>query len=645
MNMKHLFFLVCLSFSLSLSAQTKSAVLINEIMANPKGLTLLPETEYVELHNVSQQPISLAGWRFCYGDKEVQLTALELPANGYVVLYRAGRILQVDQGGLQMSLEKFPAQLSNEGKQLALYDASFSLQDEIAYPKAKAAISWERKGNELLLSKDARGGTPGSLNSVESESPADPDEPALPDTPIDPDEPTPTYSYGSIRINEIMADPKGMTQLPETEYVELLNQTNEAISLQDWQFLYGEKVTTLTAYTLPAHGYVVLYRAGRTISVSEKGGSLPLEKFPSALVNTGKELALCDPNGKEVDRITYGKAKAGIAWERSKEGLYLSTDPKGGTPGAPNSTPAAPPTEEEPDDPDEPDTPTEPDTPNQPEQQVQPGEIIFNELLPAPYNEGNEYIELYNRSDQVLSLAGLALTTRKTDGSLGVHYPLSAITGLLEPDDYALLSKRLAGVENFYHIASPQALHEVKLPILSNNGATLVLFRLADEVVIDEVSYSSKWHDATIKDPKGVALERIDPDRPSQEASNWHSAAEAAGYGTPGYENSQQTNEPTATEGMEGFEPPSWSATDRIYQLSYQFAEAGYHCRIWIFDTAGRRVAEVANLTTLATEGSLQWNGLAQDGSRPKPGVYVCYVEWFHPNGTTHTQREVFLVH
>lgn len=658
--MKHLFLFLCLHLSTCLYAQTQPAILINEVMANPKGLLSLPETEYVELHNTTEQAISLTDWWFVYDKTQVKLSELVLPAGGYVVLYRTNRPIVVGEKGLQMPLEKFPYQLSNNGKLLQLYDAQWVLQDEVYYPKALAAISWERSGDEWISCTDGRGGTPGEVNSGGApgnetpenpsvpEEPTTPELPETPETPTTPDEPaqpTPTYTSGCIWINEVMADPNGLVALPQTEYVELFNRSDQHINLGNWQFIYGDKPTVLTDYTLPAQGYVVLYRSGREITVDPQGGELALAKFPSALLNTGKELSLMDPTGQVIDQITYEKAKAGIAWERSATGFYLSTDPRGGTPGASNSSPAVEPTQ--PETPDEPTTPDKPETPTDPEtptevSAVQPGEIIFNELLPAPYTDGSEYIELYNRSQQTLSLTGLALATRKTDGSLSTLYPLSSITTALEPGGYALLSKLLSGVEAFYLISSPQALHEVKLPVLANNGATIVLLRLTDLTVIDEVSYSPKWHDSAIKDPKGVALERMDPDRPTQDATNWHSAAASAGYGTPGYRNSLQLL-PSGT--LNGFERPSWSESERSYLLHYQLADAGYRCRILVFDTMGRRIAEIANLSTLATEGTLQWDGLGHDGSRPKPGIYIFYAELFLPNGTTHTQREVFLIH
>ena len=641
--MKHLFPFLCLHISTCLYAQSPSDILINEIMANPKGLVSLPETEYVELHNSTEQAISLTDWWFVYDKTQVKLSELTVPAGGYVVLYRANRAITVAPNGLQMPLEKFPAQLNNNGKLLQLYDANGVLHDEVFYDKAIAAVSWERCGEEWISCTDERGGTPGEGNSCRASNNE------TPITPEEPEEPAPTYTTGCIWINEVMADPNGLVALPQTEYVELHNRSDQRINLENWQFIYGDKPTLLTDYKLPAQGYVVLYRSGREIKVDAQGGALPLEKFPSALLNAGKTLSLVDPTGQVIDQITYEKAKAGIAWERSATGLYLSTDPRGGTPGATNSAPTSP-TPDEPTDPEMPDEPTTPDTPETPDKNetpveassVQPGEIILNELLPAPFAEGSEYIELYNRSQQTLSLTGLALATRKADGSISTLYPLSAITTPLEPGGYVLLSKLLSGVEAFYLISAPQALHEVKLPVLANNGATVVLLRLTDLTVIDEVSYSPKWHDSAIKDPKGVALERIDPDKPTQDATNWHSAAESAGYGTPGYRNSQQLL-PSSTQN--GFERPYWSDSERSYLLRYQLANAGYRCRIWVFDTMGRRIAEIANLSTLATEGTLRWDGIGYDGSRPKPGIYIFYAELFLPNGTTHTQREVFLIH
>ena len=99
------------------------------------------------------------------------------------------------------------------------------------------------------------------------------EEPDVPEEPEVPD--TPSFPAGSIRINEVMADPKGQKAFPETEYVELYNTTDKAIELNGWSFLYGSKPTVLTALLLDADGYVVLYRSGRDIHIDDAGLDLP----------------------------------------------------------------------------------------------------------------------------------------------------------------------------------------------------------------------------------------------------------------------------------------------------------------------------------------------------------------------------------
>ncbi|MDR1200845.1 MAG: lamin tail domain-containing protein [Tannerellaceae bacterium] len=272
---------------------------------------------------------------------------------------------------------------------------------------------------------------------------------------------------------------------------------------------------------------------------------------------------------------------------------------------------------------------------------AEPGELIFNELLPNPYTGGSEYIELYNRSRRRLSLNGLAIAIRKPDGSLNTHYPLSGIDTVIEEGAYVLLSKDIEGVKPFYFISSPDVLYELKLPVLANTSATLVLFREIDEVVIDEVSYSSKWHIASIKDQKGVALERIDPNALTQEMSNWTSATAIAGYGTPGYQNSQYKKENNPTTHIE----PPVLAPDGLYYIRYQLTHSNYHCRAYIYDLNGRRITEIANHQLMGLEGELVWNGKGSDGIHLLTGLYIIYIELYnYNNGQRIRYKKPFLI-
>lgn len=464
-----------------------------------------------------------------------------------------------------------------------------------------------------------------------------------------------SFPLGSLLINEIMADPKGLLSLPQTEYVELYNASGSVLPLKGWTFLYGGKPVALDAYALPAGKYLVLYREGRDIRVGATGQAMPLAAFPSALANTGKLLQLKDPSGQLIDEVTYEKAKPAVSWERSPSGWHLSADPAGGTPGTLNSIFVPEPDDDpgvdpplDPDDPDDPDTPSDsisPETPPVPPGMLlpEPGEVVFNELLPNPFPEGSEYIELYNRSVRELSLAGLSLAIRKADGSLSTRYPLASVSPVQEPGGYALLTKDKEGVTPFYLISTPSALHALKLPVLANTASTLVLFRTSDGVVIDEISYTAKWHAASVKNQKGVALERIDPDGPTQAPSNWTSATETAGYGTPGYRNSQYKREEPGH--ATGIEAPVFSDRTGYYTIAYYLDQPGYHCRAWVYDTAGRRRAEIAMHELLGMEGEITWKGEGIDGHLLRCGPYILYLELYHENGHVRTYKKVFLVH
>ena len=447
---------------------------------------------------------------------------------------------------------------------------------------------------------------------------------------------------GTILINEIMADPNGLKDLAKTEYIELYNMSGKELSLKGWQLIYGkEKPKSIGNASIPVAGYMVLYRAGRDMKVDNQGIAVPMDDFPSQLANAGKDLQLWDASGNVIDEVTYAKATAGKSWERSASGWHLSTDPRGGTPGSVNSSPSS--DEEEP--PVEPDKPEEPENPDTPAvtDPILPGEIVFNELLPDPYAGGSEYLELYNRSGKPLSVSTLSLAVRKSDGTLSTRYPLAAIARKLEAGSYILLTKDVESVSSFYEIAEPSALHQLsKLPILANTASTLVLFRTADGEVIDEVSYSSKWHASSVKNRKGVALERIDPDAATQNPSNWTSASETAGFGTPGYLNSQYGN--PSSEGSTGIEPPVWIEESGSYRISYLLDRPGYNCRAFVFNTSGIRVAEIANHQLLGTSGELTWSGIANSGSALPPGIYIFYAEIYHPDGVVKRYKKAFLI-
>jgi hypothetical protein len=169
-----------------------------------------------------------------------------------------------------------------------------------------------------------------------------------------------------------------------------------------------------------------------------------------------------------------------------------------------------------------------------------------------------------------------------------------------------------------------------------------VLFRTTDEIAIDEISYSSKWHDQGVKNLKGVALERIHPDVDAQLQSNWTSAIASVGYGTPAYQNSQYRS--NNAQGNIHVDIPAFQDGFGYYLIPYQLDKNGYRSRMEVYTIEGRKVAAITNNQLLGFEGEIKWDGRGLDGSRLPVGLYIFYAELFHPDGHHKAFKNVFLV-
>ncbi len=528
-----------------------------------------------------------------------------------VSLSEIGMASDIDDSDEQNILVSFDGEMAAE-HEYTLYIEGFADEDGLEIPAEELTFVLEKEVPE---------------EDVDDEDDEDEDAPdSLP--------------AGSVYISEIMADPKGASRMPDTEYIELHNTLSRAVSLDGWILVYRESVSVpLDGARIPAESYLIIYRTGDDMLSDLEDRAFASEKFPANLANSGNRVQLLDASGASVDDVTYDKAKSGISWERTAEGWSLSSDPQGGTPGAPNSSPL--PDDEKEEDEEEEDNEDEeqpqPAVPN-----VEPRAIVINELLPDPARGGSEYIELYNRSDEPLPLRGLAIATRKQTGELAKNYPLSSLTGSLEAGAYLALTKDREGVLGFYSVADEDCVAELQLPILNNDGATLVLFNASDSSVVDEVPYSPDWHSPLLDDEKGVSLERIDPDADSDDAANWTSAAAASDFGTPGAENSQYLRVDDAP--LTGLEKPTYSPVDGTYRFPYHLARAGFEGNIRIFDLAGREVALVARQELLATSGELVWDGKGSDGTTLPAGLYVVFAEFIHPEGEVYREKGVVLV-
>jgi len=270
-------------------------------------------------------------------------------------------------------------------------------------------------------------------------------------------------------------------------------------------------------------------------------------------------------------------------------------------------------------------------------------DIVINEILFNPPAGGNEYVEIYNRSNKAFDLRFLSITSRKpSDGSLNKLYALASTPLLLQPQQYLVITKSQDLVCSFYECRPSSTFVELSvMPSLANTSGTAVLLNNLTNEVIDEFAYNEKMHDAGISNKKGISLERVDFNQPANDPQNWHSATAASGFGTPGYQNSQYDSKTGIGEEITISNPQISSDN---YVIHYRLQTSGYRCRAYIYDMMGRKVTIVANNELLGTEGDLVWNGKKDSGQKLISGIYLLYMEVYDMNGVIKTFKKPVVV-
>lgn len=264
-------------------------------------------------------------------------------------------------------------------------------------------------------------------------------------------------------------------------------------------------------------------------------------------------------------------------------------------------------------------------------------DVIINEVLYEPKENGVEYVEIYNRSTNFINLKTLRISTMdNVSGALTEIKNISIEDYLFYPNQYLLLSKDASIVKSQYYTPSPDAfLNLASMPGLNNDGDIIVLSKWNDEV-IDKFTYTPEMQFALLNSTAGVSLERINFERVTEDKTNWHSAAETVGFGTPGYKNSQYNDEGGTGEislSPEAFSPDNDGIND-VLNIKYQF-DKSYVANVSIFDSKGRLTKSLFKNELLGTFGTLSWDGTTDSREKARVGIYIIWFEAFDAQGTT----------
>src|SRR5258705_1567936 len=558
MLLRKLFLLLFLC-PLYLLSQNRYDVVIDEIMADPTPQISLPSNEWIELKNVSANPINLQNWRI--GDATGQSGPMPnfiLQPDSFVIVCTGSAVAAMQVYGRVISVTSFPS-LDNDGDQLYLKSNTGLTIHAVSY-----SLSWYQNAVksdggwtlEMIDTKnpcagisnwkagtDIRGGSPGIKNAVDA-------------------------------INNDQS-------LPSVKNAYAIDNLNIVI-------VFDEPVDSLKGATTANYSIDGGLSIQSAISVSPLFDKVQIRLTTAMQVNTVYTITVNNVTDCKNNSIgTRNKAKTGLPADAAAT------------------------------------------------------EMVINEILFNPKSGSSDYVEFYNRSNKIFDVSKLYVANRNSSGVISSTKLISTTPYYIFPGDYIVVTEDAINLSLDYLVQNPDAVFVISsLPSFPDDEGDVIVLNFQGAVV-DEVKYKDEWQFALISNPDGVSLERIDPDGPSQDAGNWHSAASTAGYGTPTYKNSQykllQSINAIVEITPKVFSPDN-DGRDDIATIQYKTTEPGYVANITIYDANGRPVRNLVKNGTLGLQGYWVWDGLDDKKLKLPVGTYILFTEIFNLNG----KKEIF---
>lgn len=161
-------------------------VLITEILADENPVVGLPEAEYIELYNNTGESVDLTNWSISDISGSGKLPSYILDSGEYVILCNNSAVAKFSGYSNVLGVSSFPS-LSNDGELLVLKNSNGNTIHFLNYNSSWHTDNLKKNGgwslemadlknyctvdNNWRSSLDVKGGTPGSVNSLNGNYP------------------------------------------------------------------------------------------------------------------------------------------------------------------------------------------------------------------------------------------------------------------------------------------------------------------------------------------------------------------------------------------------------------------------------------------------------------------------------------------
>ena len=178
-------FLITTLFPCSLSAQTANRfdIVIDELFPDPSPAIGLPNSEFIELKNVSSLPINLKNWKISDGSSNAFINInFILQPDSFVIVCPSSSAALYTSFGSTIGVSSFPS-LNNDADIITLYSPEDKMIHAVGYNSNWYQNDLKKEGGWTLEMIDCKnpcggsdnwrasinnkGGTPGTINSID----------------------------------------------------------------------------------------------------------------------------------------------------------------------------------------------------------------------------------------------------------------------------------------------------------------------------------------------------------------------------------------------------------------------------------------------------------------------------------------------
>jgi len=273
------------------------------------------------------------------------------------------------------------------------------------------------------------------------------------------------------------------------------------------------------------------------------------------------------------------------------------------------------------------------------------GDLHVSEILFDPYIDQDDFVEIYNSSDKVISLNGVYIENQDKNERDFLDSQM-----IMLPQSYLAVSTDTASLKIEYDVPSEANFAQQDIPSFNNSDGNFSIGHNdgGNDVVFESFDYQEDFHYSLIDDTEGVSLGRLSYITEANSQDNWISGTANTQYATPGYANSGSINLSSELDDFVQLESkvfsPNGDGDTEFLTLLYGLDKEGYLASVQIYDYRNQLVSQLANNQLIASEDFMLWDGLFDDGTKAPIGPYILYISVFHPDGEVKNKKLVAIL-